>query len=68
MLRNTENTAVRSFKILFIFVLRAEIFTIFDANIVPFPRVIKIYKKLANFTGLYFSYFPTFCNQTLKFY
>ena len=36
MLRNTENTAVRSFKILFIFVLRAEKFTIFDAKIGSF--------------------------------
>ena len=32
-----------------------------------FPRVIQIYTKFANFTGLYFPYFTTFRHQTLPF-
>ena len=33
-----------------------------------FSRVILKYSKFANFTGLYFSCFTTFRNQTLQFY
>ena len=33
-----------------------------------FPRVISIYTKFANFTGLYFPHLKTIRNQTLQFY
>jgi hypothetical protein len=33
-----------------------------------FPRLMQIYTKFANFTGLYFTHFTTIRNQTLQFF
>ena len=72
MLLNTENIALQSLRILYIFVLRGEKVTIFAAILAQkwklFPRVIQMYTKFANFAGLYFPYFTTFRHQTLPFY
>ena len=35
---------------------------------INFPRVIQKCTKFANFAGLYFPHFKTFCDQTLQFY
>ena len=51
-----------------IFVLRAVKITTFGSKIVIFTRVIQIYTKFANFTGLYFPHFTTIRNQILQFY
>jgi hypothetical protein len=70
MLQNTENMALRNSVANFdILVLRAEKCTPLSARKWRiFPRVILKYSKFANFTGLYFPYFTTFCNQILQFY
>jgi hypothetical protein len=51
-------------EILYMFVLRAEIVTIFGSKIV-IPHVMQTYTKFAR---LYFPYFTTFRNQILQFY
>ena len=58
------------FVILYIFVLRAVKITTFGSKIVifNFPRVIQIYTKFANFTGIYFPHFTTIRNEILQFY
>ena len=59
---------MRSSQILYIFALRAGKISIFEPKVVILPRVIQIYTKFANFTGLYFLHFTTFSNQSLQFY
>ena len=41
---------------------------VFFPKSVNFGRVIQKYTKFGNFTGLYFSHFTTFRNETLEFY
>ena len=54
---------------LYIFALRAGKITIFEPEVVILTaRIIQIYTKFANFTGLYFLHFTTFHNQTMPFY
>jgi hypothetical protein len=56
---------MQSLQILCMFVLRAEIVTIFGS------KMVTIYKHIQNmqtFARLYFSYFTTFRNQILQFY
>jgi hypothetical protein len=64
MLLDAENIALQSLQILYTFVLRAEIATIFSPNVVAISK----YTKFAKFARLYFPHFTTFRNQTLQFY
>ena len=72
MLKNTENIASRSLRILYIFILRTEKSYHFRSNfaskVVTFSMRKWIYTKFANFVRLYFPYFLTFANQILHFY
>jgi hypothetical protein len=63
-----ENIVLQSLHILYMFVLRAEIVTIFGSKMATIPaRNTNIY-KISNFARLYFPYFTTFRNQILQFY
>ena len=67
MLKNTENIALRSSQIFYIFVLRVEIVTIFEPKVVTIFTRRTIMKKFANFIRLYFPHIITFFNQILEF-
>ena len=67
MLKNTENIALRSSQIFYIFVLRVEIVTIFEPKVVAIFTRRTIMKIFANFIRLYFPYITTFFNQILEF-
>ncbi len=54
MLKNTENIALRSSQIFYIFVSRVEIVTIFEPKVVTIFTRRTIMKKFANFIRLYF--------------
>jgi hypothetical protein len=63
----TENIALRSLHILYMFVLRAEIVTIFQPKMVTISVRNKTYTKFGNFARLYFPSFTTFCNFVMFF-
>ena len=63
ILQMTENLTLRNLRILYIFVLRAEKSTTFEPNMVGFSaRNTNIIQKFANFGGVYFPLFTTFCH------
>jgi hypothetical protein len=65
MLLSLENIALQSLQILCMFVLRAEIVTIFGSKMVTISARNTNRRKLRK---LYFPYFTTFRNQILQFY
>jgi hypothetical protein len=63
-----KSIALQSLQILYMFVLRAEIVTIFGSKMVTISARNTNITKYANFARLYIPYFTTLRNQILQFY